>query len=326
MSTPKTELDHEAIIGESQIPQLTSDFGRDQATLAGEDQLTGLAKFRSMIREPAAEFLGTMLLVLFGLGVNCQATLSTSTAVSSSPKGDPASAYLAWGVGLACGVWVSAGISGGHINPAVTLTQVVFRGFPLWKFPIYVLAQVSGAFFGALIVYGNYSRAIHLFEGGELTVPGTAGLFGTYPLEYMSNVDSFFSEFLATAIFLLILFAVTDKRNCPPPAGLLPIVIFFIFLGVPAAFGMQTSFAMNPARDFGPRLMTAIFYGRKVWSFRNQYWIWTPILGTFTGALAGAGIYDLLIYTGSDSPFNRGSRTIAPTRQRKTSTKTESMV
>jgi len=264
------------------------------------------SKIRHRIREPAAEFLGTMILVMFGLGVNCQVVLSSSTAVSASPKGSYDSAVLAWGVGAAAGVWTCAGISGGHINPAVTLAFTVLRRFPLRKFPIYALAQTAGAFIGSLIVYGNYAHAIDQFEGGSgvRTVPGTAGLFATFPLDYVPNAGSFFNEFLATALLMIIVCAVTDKRNKPPPSGLVPLVVFFAFVGIPAAFGMQTSFAMNPARDFGPRLMTAIFYGRKVWTFRHQYWIWAPILGPFCGGIAGAGVYDLLIFTGPESRIN----------------------
>jgi len=262
------------------------------------------AAFRHRIREPAAEFLGTMLLVMFGLGVNCQAVLSSSPAVASSPKGSWDTAVLGWGVGGAAGVWASGGISGGHINPAVTFSQVVLRRFPLRKFFAYALAQLLGAFFGALIVYGNYARAIHEFEGGVRTVPGTAGLFATFPLDYVSNATSFFNEFLATALLLIIISSVTDKRNGPPPAGLVPLAIFFAFVGITASFGMQTSFAINPARDFGPRLVTAIFYGRNVWSFRHQYWIWAPILGPFCGAVAGVGVYDLLVFTGPESRIN----------------------
>ncbi|KAG8935442.1 hypothetical protein FRC01_000049 [Tulasnella sp. 417] len=73
--------------------------------------------------------------------------------------------------------------------------------------------------------------------------------------------------------------------------------------GITAVIGAQTSFAMNPARDLGPRMMSAMFYGRQVFTFRNNYWIWGPIIADFTGALAGATVYDLLIYVGTESPI-----------------------
>ncbi|KAG8935901.1 hypothetical protein FRC02_005656 [Tulasnella sp. 418] len=264
------------------------------------------SKFRWQIREPAAEFIGTMMLILFGTGVDCQVVLSSKTSVASSPAGSYLSISFGWGIGVAVGVWVAGGISGGHLNPAVTLAQIVFRRFPLRKFPLYALAQTAGAFVGSLIVYANYWRAIDLYEGGRgiRTVPGTASLFTTFPQAYLSAAGCFWDEFLGTAILLIAVFAVTDKRNTPPSPGALPIVLMLVILGLGACFGFQTAYALNPARDLGPRLMTWIFYGREVWNFRGQYWLWTPILGPFVGALAGAGLYDLFIYTGDDSRIN----------------------
>ncbi|KDQ17737.1 hypothetical protein BOTBODRAFT_172164 [Botryobasidium botryosum FD-172 SS1] len=269
---------------------------------------TRWSKIRHHIREPFAEFLGTLILILFGTGVNAQATLSGSTAVSAAPQGSSLSGAFGWAVGIALGAWVSGGISGGHINPAVTITMATFRGFPWKKVPIYILAQIVGAVCGAGIVYANYHTAIDLYEGGRgiRTVPGTAALFGTYASPYMTNVSCFFEEFMVTAILLITIFAVTDKRNGPPPNGLIPLVLFITLLGISAAFGMQTSFALNPARDFGPRLLTyMVGYGREVWNYRRQYWIWTPVLATTSGALFGAFIYDVMLYTGTDSIINK---------------------
>ncbi|CAE6530310.1 unnamed protein product [Rhizoctonia solani] len=266
------------------------------------------AKIRHCIREPAAEFLGTMILVIFGTGVNCQVVLSGNPAVSASPKGDYLSISFGWAVGVALGAWVSGGISGGHINPAVTLALAIFRGFSWKKVPSYILAQVLGAFVGAGIVYENYHRAIDLFEGGlgVRTVPGTASLFTTFAMDHLSDAQCFFSEVLGTAILLLVVLAVTDNRNGPPPSGLVPLVLFITILGQGACLGMQTGYALNPARDLGPRLLCwAAGYGRQVWSYRYQYWLYTPILGPIIGALLGTAVYDALIFTGSESIFNK---------------------
>ncbi|KAG8892329.1 hypothetical protein FRB99_002799 [Tulasnella sp. 403] len=258
-----------------------------------------------------------MVLVIFGTGVDCQVVLSTSPQVASSPKGSYLSISFGWAIGAALGVWVSGGISGGHLNPVVnipaylscptlipssnynqvTLAQVVYRRFPLRKFPIYFLAQLLGAFFGALITYANYWHAIDLFEGGGRTVPGTAALFATYPLDYMTAVSSFFSEFLGTAILLIVVFAITDTRNIPPPAGLVPVAIFLTIAGIGIALGMETSYAINPARDLGPRMMTAIFYGREGADLEVK-------IATFAGGLVGAGVYDLFVFTGDESRIN----------------------
>ncbi|TFY75326.1 hypothetical protein EWM64_g8688 [Hericium alpestre] len=210
----------------------------------------------------------------------------------------------------------------------VTLCLAVFRDFPWRKVPVFIMAQIVGAWIGAMLVYANYFHAINIAEGGHgaRTVSGTAGLFSTYALEYMPAANSFFDEFVGTMTLILVVFAVTDQRNGPPPAGMVPLVIFILILGIGAAFGMQTGYAINPARDLGPRIMTAMMgYGKagascfmfrnafradrlvmcEVFNFRNQYWLWCPILGSVCGGLVGAFIYDALIFTGNESILNR---------------------
>ncbi|OBZ68683.1 hypothetical protein A0H81_11172 [Grifola frondosa] len=156
------------------------------------------SRIREQLREPAAEFFGTMVLIIFGNGVDCQVVLSSHPSVAASPFGSYLSLSFGWAVGTALGVWISAGISGGHINPAVTIAFATFRDFPWRKVPIYVFAQLMGALCGAGIVYANYIHAIDLVEGGRAirTVPGTAGLFSTYALPYMTSVSCFFDEFV----------------------------------------------------------------------------------------------------------------------------------
>ncbi|KAK0475624.1 major intrinsic protein superfamily membrane channel protein [Armillaria luteobubalina] len=264
-------------------------------------------KYREILREPAAEFAGTMLLVIFGTGVNCQAGLSANPGVASSPKGDWASVCLGWGAAIALGAWVSGGVSGGHINPAITLAFATWRGFPWKKVPVYILSQLLGGIVGAGIVYANYFHAIDIVEGGRgVRTLLTAGNFGTIPLDYMTNVSCFFSEFLGTAILVLVLLAVLDSRNGAPPSGLVPLVLFVTFLGITASLGMETSFAINPARDLGPRLLTSMVgYGKAVYTFRNHYWIWCPIIAPILGAQVAAMFYDVFIYQGHESIVNR---------------------
>ncbi|KZS93694.1 aquaporin, partial [Sistotremastrum niveocremeum HHB9708] len=247
------------------------------------------SRIRYWLRESAAEFLGTMILFIFGNGADCQVVLSSNTNVSATPKGDYLLISFGWSVGTAMGVWVSGGYSGGHINPAVSIALAAFREFPWYKVPIYVIAQVLGAFTGALLTYATYFHALDAYEGkGIRTVPGTASLFATYAVDFgmIGLVSCFFDEFLATSLLMTGVLAVTDKKNGPPPAGLVPLVLFILVLGEGACLGMNTAYAINPARDLGPHLMTCIFYGREVSNFRSQYWLWTPILGPIIGALA----------------------------------------
>lgn len=179
------------------------------------------------------------------------------------------------------GVYTS-GLSGGHINPAVTFAFCVFRKHPWRKFPIYAVAQILGAMAGAAIVYGNYKSAIDVYEGGTTirTVPGysktaTAGIFCTYPAPFMTKTGQFFSEFIASSILMFMILALKDEGNLA--AGpLVPLGLFFIIFGIGACFGWETGYAINLARDFGPRLTSYFLgYGREVWTAGNYYfWVW----------------------------------------------------
>ncbi|KAJ6584176.1 major intrinsic protein superfamily membrane channel protein [Mycena vulgaris] len=265
------------------------------------------SKYRLMMREYVAEFLGVCILIIFGTGVDCQVVLSSVTGVAPSQKGSYLSISFGWAIGTAMGVWVSGGVSGGHINPAVTIVLATYRGFPWKKVPGYIAAQTLGGLVGAALVYANYYHAINIFEGGpEVRTLATASLFSTYALDYMTAVSAFFSEFLATAVLVIVVLAIGDKKNCPPPAGLAPLVLFVLILGIGACLGMETAYAINPARDLGPRLLTAMVgYGKQVFTYRNHYWIWCPIIAPILGAQAGAIFYDAFIYLGDESPFNK---------------------
>jgi aquaglyceroporin related protein len=280
----------------------------EAAALADRDYYTrypnNWAKIRELIREPAAEMLGTMILTLFGTAGNCQVVLSANTGVASSPQGDYLSLAIGWACGVGLGAWVCGGISGGHVNPVITVCSAIFRGFPWRKVPGYVLGQLIGAWAGAIIVFGNYFHAIDIVEGKGIRTLKTGSLFGTFALEYMPSANCFFDEFIGAFILLLVVFAVTDKRNATP-AGLVPLIVFITILGIGTCFGMQTGFAINPARDLGPRIMTAMVgYGRQVFNYRSQYWIWSPILGSFCGGLVACFLYDVLVYLGPESPMN----------------------
>ena len=115
----------------------------------------------------------------------------------------------------------------------------------------------------------------------------------------MTNIRCFFDEFIGTAVLLIFVCAVTDQNNGPPPAGLVPLCLFFIISAIGAGLGMQTGYAINPARDFGPRVFTAMAgYGREVFNFRNQYWLWCGVLAPILGGLVAAGVYHLFVYQG----------------------------
>jgi len=217
------------------------------------------------------------------------------------------------------GAWVSGGISGGHLNPAVTLALATWRGFPWRKVPAYTFAQVLGGLIGAGLVYGNYLNAIDIFEGGNGTrTRATASLFATYALDYMTDISCFFTGFLGTAVLVFVVLATSDEKNGAPPKGLRPLTHFLSLLGVGTAFGMQTSYTFNPARDLGPRLfLTLVGYGKQLYVYRSQYWLWCAIVAPFLGAQAAAVLYELFL--NEEDPLTRNcpvetpGDTIAPT-------------
>lgn len=259
-------------------------------------------RIRRACREAFSEFMGVFILILFGDGVVAQVTLS------NGEKGDYQSISWGWGLAVMLGVYTS-GISGAHINPAVTFANCVFRQFPWRKFPIYMLAQVLGAMCAAGVVYANYKSAIDLFEGGPgiRTVPGysenaTAGIFCTYPQPFMTKTGQFFSEFIASTLLQFLIYVLKDDANLG--AGpLTPLGLFFVIFGIGACFGWETGYAINLARDFGPRLMSYFLgYGHNVWAAGN-YYFWVPMVAPFMGCTFGGFLYDVFLFTGQ-SPIN----------------------
>ncbi|KAJ1592881.1 hypothetical protein NDA11_002744 [Ustilago hordei] len=273
------------------------------------------AAIRYKLREPFAEFLGCFMLMVFGNGINCQVSVS-KLYDPSAPKGDYLSISFGWGVGVAMGVWVAGGISGGMINPAVTLALAIFRKFPWKKVPIYIFAQILGCLVGSLCIYGLYVNPIRAVDPNQTET--TAALFTTYPAEFLrsptTRMSAFYNEFFASAILLIVILAIGDSSNTPPPDGMAPLVLLWLIWGLGACLGWQTAYAVNPARDLGPRLMLYIVgYSPKIlWTFNAWYWLWTPIIAVCSGAIMGCIIYDTLCYTGGDSPLNIKSKRGAP--------------
>jgi MIP family channel proteins len=245
------------------------------------------------LREALAEFLGTCVLILFGAGVVAQYVLSEQAA------GSYLAINLTWGMGVTMGCYVAGGVSGAHLNPAVTLALALLRGFPWRKVAPYVLAQVAGAFVAALIVYLTYHEAFTAFDGGVrqvLGAHGTGSIFATYPRPFLTTFPGgLIDQIVGTAILMGNIFAISDARNVPPPAGLAPLLVGLLVVAIGAAFGFNSGYAINPARDFGPRLFTAVAgWGAEVFRAGNSWW-WVPIVGPCIGAPLGGWVYDVLV-------------------------------
>ncbi|MEU8804226.1 MIP/aquaporin family protein [Spirillospora sp. NPDC048819] len=253
-------------------------------------------KVPELAREMAAEFAGTMILILFGVGVVAQVIAGSGLGDPQS-LGDHDSISWAWGIGVTLGVYVSARISGGHINPAVTVALAVFKGFPWRKVLPYSFAQTLGAFVAALIVRWNYSEILQKFDPGLTdkthivfsTMPGN----GTLPI---GTWGAFRDQVIGTAILLFLVLALTDLRNAPPLANMAPLIIGLIVVAIGMAFGSAAGYAINPARDLGPRLVQFLTGYETPWDdqYGNLYF-WVPIVAPVIGGVIGAGLYILLI-------------------------------
>jgi MIP family channel proteins len=197
------------------------------------------------------------------------------------------------------GVYVAGGVSGAHLNPAVTLTLAIRRGFPWRKVLPYSAAQLAGAFTGALVTYITYREAFDRFDGGLRQVMGpqaTAGIFATYPQAFLSTVPGgLIDQMVGTALLLLLIFAISDAKNLAPEPKIAPIVVGLAVVLIGMTFGYNAGYAINPARDLGPRLFTAVAgWGSEVFRAGNGWW-WVPIAGPLIGGVAGGLAYDVFI-------------------------------
>ncbi len=243
-------------------------------------------------REAAAEFLGTFILIAFGVGVVAQ------TVLSRGANGSFLAINLGWGLAVMLGVYTAGGVSGAHLNPAVTLALAVTRGFSWAKVGPYVMAQVAGAFVASAVVYATYYEAFAAFDGGARQVAGaqgTAGIFATYPQAFLSIMGGFVDQVVGTALLAAGVLAVTDQRNNAAPGWMTPVLVGGIVVAIGVAFGFNAGYAINPARDLGPRLFTAVAgWGGEVFTAGGGWW-WVPIVAPCVGAILGAVGYDLLI-------------------------------
>ncbi|CRL18388.1 Major intrinsic protein [Penicillium camemberti] len=260
------------------------------------------SKIRHYLREPMAEWLGTTMAMTIGL---C-ATLSNFT--SSGQAGSYPAQSVAWGFGFMTAIYTTGGMSGGHLNPAISISLSVFRGFPARRCVIYIAAQLLGAITAGGISYAIYHDAI--VEVATLAkVPQNASVAAqallTLPKSFVHPATAFFTEFLGSAILVGSILALGDDTNAPPGAGMQAFIIGIIITIVILALGYNTGGCFNCARDFGPRLVAVMAgWGGHLFREYHAWWIWGPWVADITGALFGALVYDMAIFTGGESPVN----------------------
>lgn len=242
-----------------------------------------------------AEAIGTMILVLLGDGV-------VATALLNKSKGQHAgwiAITTGWGIGVATAVYAVGRISGAHLNPAVSIALASMGSFEWTLVPGYIAAQMLGAFAGACLVWLAY-----LPHWGE-TPDGDAKLavFCTGPA-VDRPVSNFATEAVGTAVLLFGILAIAaNAQTLSRPGdvdlsfvfsrGLQPLLVGVLVLGIGLSLGGPTGYAINPARDLGPRVAHALL---PIPGKRDSNWkyAWIPVIAPIAGGVAGAGLYVLV--------------------------------
>uniref|UniRef100_A0A4W4EU49 Aquaporin 10a n=1 Tax=Electrophorus electricus TaxID=8005 RepID=A0A4W4EU49_ELEEL len=233
-----------------------------------------------------------VLLQLFG----CAAAAQVKT--SRQAKGQYLSVNMSFAVGVMSAMYLCLGVSGAHLNPAVSLSFCVLGHLPWRKLLPYSLSQVLGAYLASAVVYVMYYDAIMEYSGGVLTSVGpneTASIFATHPAEGLSLQTKFFDQVVGTAALLLCILPLNDKRNKPVPAALLPPIVATVILGIAMSMSYNCGGAINPARDLGPRLfMLTAGWGTEVFTCFD-YFFWVPLVAPMVGAPLGCLLYFVFI-------------------------------
>jgi glycerol uptake facilitator protein len=278
-----------------------------------------------MRKKCLAECLGTYLLILFGCG-------AVHASVLTGAQSGLWQVAIVWGVAIMLSIYTVGSVSGAHINPAITLAFAAWGRFPWRSVPLYVLAQIAGAFLASatlFLLFHPYLKArehdkhvVRGAPGSEITAmcygeyfpsPGPlSNAEGPYSIDahqrlnaLVSEPAAFVAEFLGTLVLATVVCAVTDDRNLgAPPAALAPVFIGLTVSALISVIAPLTQACFNPARDFGPRLFAYLagwgsvaLPGPRATGFFTVY-IAAPILG----AIAGSGLYLRVIRCSTPSP------------------------
>ena len=239
-----------------------------------------------------AELIGTMLLVLLGDGV-------VANVVLNKTKGQNSGwivISVGWGIAVAMAVYAVGRVSGAHLNPAVTIALATIGSFPWADVPGYLAAQMIGAILGAVLVWLMYLPHWRVTDD-----PGAKlGVFATGPA-IRSSAANCISEIIGTAVLMFGILAIAgNAQTLSKPGdvdlsfvfsrGLQPLLVGVLVLGIGVSLGGPTGYAINPARDLGPRIAHAILpipgKGSSDWQYS-----WIPVVGPIVGGIAGAGLY-----------------------------------
>lgn len=267
-----------------------------------------------------AEFFGCFILICLGDGVVAMlwALIGSGRAIPSTPKagagifaagtpllgsGDWLLITWGWALAVCFAVYTVGGVTGGHINPAITLGQALRKNFPWHKVPGYWIAQILGCFVGAALVFLVYNNAINHYDQVNHIIKGqpnslaTYSTFATFPAGYFHTVwGPLIDQIVGTFFLALFVFAVTDEFNLPVGSNMTPWIVGMIVMAVGISFGANAGYAINPARDFGPRMFAWIAGWGKL-AMPGNYgaitaYFWVPIVGPLIGAAIAAFTYE----------------------------------
>jgi len=236
------------------------------------------------MRAVVAEFLGTLIVIMFGTGVVAMTILFGKGLPGEIVNGGYTNITIAWGIAVTMGIYASAKWSGAHLNPAVTVSLALFRNFSWRMVGPYILAQIAGAFCAAALVFWNYRPAFHAFDPG---LSKTAGVFTTFPAFPDQLSAGLLDQVIGTALLMFMILAIGDEAT---QFG--PILVGLLVVVIGMAFGGMHGYAINPARDFGPRLFTAVagFQNNGLTSGPPVFWV--PIAGPIIGGIVGSAVFE----------------------------------
>jgi glycerol uptake facilitator protein len=268
----------------------------------------------TLARQCLGELTGTFILVFFGVG-------SVHAAVLAGAQQGLWQVAVVWGIAISLAIYAVGGLSGAHLNPAMTVAFAVLRGFPWRRAPWYILSQLSGAILAAAVLHTLFSTVLGQFESAHHIVRGAAGselsamVYGEYfphpgiaqslhwAAASVGHAQAMLAEGIGTALLAFFVFAVTDPKNASRPGSRL----FPLFIGLAVSILISviaplTQAGFNPARDFGPRLFAYwAGWGRIAipgprGGFFTVY-ILSPIVGAMLGAAAYQGLAVLSLRT-----------------------------
>jgi glycerol uptake facilitator protein len=251
----------------------------------------------------AGESLGTFILVFFGCG-------SVATSVLTGAQVGVFQVAIVWGIGISAAIYLTASLSGAHLNPAVTIAFATWGGFPWRIVPRYILAQFAGAFAASLVLYAMYHGVLTSYESSHHIVRGAAGseatamIFGEFfpnpggqaltatSRASVSLPTAAYIETLGTGILMLVIFGSVDERNSSRPKTLTAATIGLTVTILISLMGPLTMAAFNPARDLAPRIFSSLAgWGRVPFNTNGYGWLVVYVLAPVLGAFLGGGIY-----------------------------------